>query len=54
MPEQQILYLSRADVEAVNLFMTTIVALLEQAFSESFGDRLLNLEILLYPVEPLR
>ena len=39
MPEQQILYLSRADVEAVNLSMTTIVALLEQAFIEKGHGR---------------
>ena len=39
MPEQQILYLSRADVEAVNLSMTTIVALLEQAFREKGHGR---------------
>jgi len=34
MPEQQILYLSRADVEAVDLPMSVIVALLEQAFND--------------------
>src|SRR5512143_2977683 len=39
MPEQQILYLSRADVEAVNLSVTTIVALLEQAFIEKGHGR---------------
>jgi ornithine cyclodeaminase/alanine dehydrogenase-like protein (mu-crystallin family) len=39
MPEQQILYLSRADVERVNLPMTTIIALLEQAFEEKGHGR---------------
>src|SRR5512143_3484291 len=39
MPEQQILYLSRADVEAVNLSMTTIVGLLEAAFREKGHGR---------------
>jgi ornithine cyclodeaminase/alanine dehydrogenase-like protein (mu-crystallin family) len=39
MPEHQILYLSRADVEAVNLPMTTIVALLEEAFREKGQGR---------------
>lgn len=34
MPKQQILYLSRADVEAVDLPMATIITLLEQAFGE--------------------
>jgi ornithine cyclodeaminase/alanine dehydrogenase-like protein (mu-crystallin family) len=34
MSEQQILYLSRADVEAVNLPMQTIIELLEAAFKE--------------------
>lgn len=34
MPEQQILYLSRADVETVNLPMREIIALLEEAFRE--------------------
>ena len=34
MPEQQILYLSRADVEAVDLPMSVIVVLLEQAFND--------------------
>ncbi len=34
MPEQQILYLSRADVEAVNLPMASIIGLLEEAFEE--------------------
>lgn len=32
MPENQVLYLSQADVEAVNLPMKTIIALLEKAF----------------------
>jgi ornithine cyclodeaminase/alanine dehydrogenase len=34
MSENQLLYLSRADVEAVNLDMRTIIHLLEQAFAE--------------------
>jgi ornithine cyclodeaminase/alanine dehydrogenase-like protein (mu-crystallin family) len=34
MPQQEILYLSRADVEAVNLPMATIITLLEKAFRE--------------------
>lgn len=34
MTEQQVLYLSRADVEAVNLSMKEIIGLLEQAFLE--------------------
>jgi len=34
MPENQLLYLSRADVEAVNLDMRTIIHVLEQAFAE--------------------
>ena len=34
MPEQEILYLSRSDVEAVNLPMATIIKLLEEAFRE--------------------
>jgi ornithine cyclodeaminase/alanine dehydrogenase-like protein (mu-crystallin family) len=39
MAEQQILYLSRSDVEAVNLPMAAIVALLEQAFKEKGHGR---------------
>jgi ornithine cyclodeaminase/alanine dehydrogenase len=34
MPENQVLYLSRADVEAVDVDMPTIIALLETAFRE--------------------
>jgi ornithine cyclodeaminase/alanine dehydrogenase-like protein (mu-crystallin family) len=34
MPDQEILYLSRADVEAVDLPMATIITLLERAFRE--------------------
>jgi ornithine cyclodeaminase/alanine dehydrogenase-like protein (mu-crystallin family) len=34
MPENQILYLSRADVEAVNLPMKTIIELLEKVFTD--------------------
>ena len=34
MSDNEILYLSRADVEAVNLEMSTIIKLLEQAFMD--------------------
>ncbi len=39
MSEQRVLYLSRADVEAANLPMATIIALLEQAFREKGHGR---------------
>ncbi len=39
MPEDQVLYLSRADVEAVNLDMRTIISLLETAFMEKGRGR---------------
>jgi ornithine cyclodeaminase/alanine dehydrogenase-like protein (mu-crystallin family) len=39
MAEQQVLYLSRADVEAVDLSMNEIIALLEKAFLEKGNGR---------------
>lgn len=39
MPESQMLYLSQADVEAVNLDMRTIIELLEKAFMEKGRGR---------------
>ncbi len=40
MPDQQILYLSRTDVEAVNLPMAAIIELLEEAFQEKGHGRI--------------
>jgi hypothetical protein len=39
MPEQQIVYLSRTDVEAVNLPVATTIALPEEAFTEKGHGR---------------